>query len=103
MQRRLARQAKISREEAEKKALERVPGTVIESELEKEKGKIIYEFEVKTRENKIFEVLVDAKTGEIIDIEEETGEDDDGEDTDHARAQLRKAGNGLSPGAKSRF
>ncbi len=82
MQRKLAQKATITKEEAQTIALERVPGTVIESEIDKEKGKVVWEFEIKTAEGKIFEVAVDAKTGEIVLVEDETDEEDDDDDGD---------------------
>lgn len=91
IQKRLAKQAKISKEEARQKALERVPGIVLESEMEKEKGRLVYEFEIRDKDNKIFEVLVDANTGEIVSVEEEN-EDDDDEDTGNSQAKRRKDG-----------
>ena len=46
----LEAQAKISKAEAEKRALEKVPGgTIKEGELEKEKGKLIWSFDIDTR------------------------------------------------------
>ncbi|MEZ5424966.1 MAG: PepSY domain-containing protein [Pyrinomonadaceae bacterium] len=89
MQKKLAKKAKISKEEARRIAVERVPGEVLESELEKEKGRLVYEFEIRTENGVIFEVQVDAKTGEIVAVEEETDEDDD---TDTARVSRKKIG-----------
>ncbi len=68
--------AKISKAEAEKIALNRVPnGTIKESELEKEKGKLIWSFDVATPGTKnITEVNVDAITGEIVAVDVETPE-----------------------------
>jgi uncharacterized membrane protein YkoI len=93
----LAGQAKISMDEARKTALERVPGTVESSELEKEHGKLVYSFDIRTAEG-ITEVWVDAKSGEVINMEKETAaqeaaekhkdkakqktEDDDDEESD---------------------
>lgn len=87
MQKELAKEAKISPEEARQKALARVPGTVIESELDKEKGIVVYEFEIKDKDNKSFDVLVDAKTGEIVGVE---ADDDDGDDDDNSQAKQNK-------------
>jgi uncharacterized membrane protein YkoI len=64
-------QAKITMDEARKTALERVPGTVESSELEKEHGKLVYSFDIRTAEG-ITEVWVDAKSGEVINMEKET-------------------------------
>ena len=80
MQKELAKEAKISLEEARKIALARIPGTVVESEMGKKKGKVVYEFEIKDKDNKTFDVLVDAKTGEIVGVEAD--DEDDDEDTE---------------------
>lgn len=90
MQKKLAKQAKITKAEAQRIALERVPGKVVESEIDKEKGRLVYEFEIKTSENKVFEVLVDAKTGEIVEVADEADEADDEDDTDTAQTVNHK-------------
>jgi uncharacterized membrane protein YkoI len=71
-----AKDAKISKADAEKIALNRVPnGTIKESELEREKGKLIWSFDVATPGTKnITEVNVDAITGEIVAVDVETPE-----------------------------
>lgn len=68
--------AKITKAEAQKIALNRVPnGTIKESELEKEKGRLIWSFDVATPGTKnITEVNVDANTGEIVAVDIETPE-----------------------------
>jgi uncharacterized membrane protein YkoI len=70
----LKAQAKISEAEAGKIALEKVPGGIIkETELEKEKGKLVWSFEIATPGNKdITEVEVDAVTGGIVSVEKES-------------------------------
>jgi uncharacterized membrane protein YkoI len=74
----LEAQAKISRTDAEKAALAKVPGgTVKEGEIEKEKGKLIWSFDVTTPGTKdITEVHVDAMTGEVVGMEKETPKDE---------------------------
>lgn len=89
MQKELAKEAKISLEEARQTALARVPGTVIESELDKEKGKVVYEFEIRDKDKKTFDVLVDAVTGEIIGVEAEDEEEDDEDTKDNSQAQKK--------------
>jgi len=73
----LAAQAKISKADAEKIALARVPGgTIKEGELEKEKGKLIWSFDIaKPGAKDITEVNVDALTGAIVAVEIETPKD----------------------------
>ncbi len=70
----LQAQAKISRSEAEKIALAKVPaGTIKDGEIEKEKGKLIWSFDITTPGTvDISEVQVDAMSGEIVAIEKET-------------------------------
>jgi len=70
----LQAQAKVSRAEAEKIALAKVPGgTIKEGELEKEKGKLIWSFDIATPgAADITEVQVDAMSGELVAIEKES-------------------------------
>src|SRR2546429_8527778 len=60
----LEAQAKVSRAEAERTALAKVPGgTIKEGGIEKEKGKLIWSFDITTPGTKdITEVAVDAIT-----------------------------------------
>ena len=57
-------------------ALSRVPGTVINIDIEKENGKILYNVEVRDG-NGIAEIEIDAETGAVLEVERE---DDDEED-----------------------
>ena len=70
----LMAEAKISKETAQQTALAKVPnGTVKECEIEKEKGKLIWSFDVATPDSKdITEVNVDAVTGDIVNVEKES-------------------------------
>jgi uncharacterized membrane protein YkoI len=70
----LEAQAKISRPEAERIALAKVPnGTVKEGELEKEKGQLIWSFDISTPDSQnITEVHVDAVSGVVLNTEQET-------------------------------
>ncbi len=73
----LEAEAKISKADAEKTALAKVPGgTIKEGELEKEKGKLIWSFDISTPGTMdIMEVQVDAITGQVISVEKETAAD----------------------------
>ena len=73
-QAKLEAQAKLTKAEASKIALDKVPGgTIKEAELEKEKGKLIWSFDIATPGSKdITEVNVDAMTGAVVDISKET-------------------------------
>jgi uncharacterized membrane protein YkoI len=64
---------------ARKLALARVPGTIVEAEVEKENGRLVYEVDIKTDDGKRFEVEIDALTGEVIEAEEskDGGDKDD--------------------------
>jgi uncharacterized membrane protein YkoI len=69
----LRREAKISKTAATKTALDQVPGGKVKSsELEREKGKLIYSFDIKVAgKTGIEEVNVDAVTGAIVAHEHE--------------------------------
>src|SRR5438105_3690498 len=73
--------AKISRSDAERAALARVPNGVIkEGELEKEHGRLIWSFDIASSGSKdITEVHVDAITGEVIATEKESETHEAGE------------------------
>ena len=70
----LQTEAKIIKADAEKTALEKVPhGTIKESELEREDGKLVWSFDIALPQSKkITEVQVDAKTGVIVSVQVET-------------------------------
>ena len=72
-QARLQSEARLSRADAEKAALARVPGGTIQtSELEREKGKLIWSFDIATPgTSDITEVAVDAVNGDIIEVAKE--------------------------------
>ena len=68
----LAGETKILADQAIYTALQKVQGTVVEAELEEEENhKAIWEVEIVTADDKLIEVKIDAKTGEVLDVEEE--------------------------------
>jgi len=77
-QAKLMAEAKVSRADAEKTALAKAPnGTVKEGELEKEKGKLVWSFDITTPDSKdITEVNVDAITGDVVSVEKEAAENE---------------------------
>ena len=77
--------AKITMAEARAIALKRVSGTVVEEELEKEKGKLQYAFDIRDSSGKIWDVEIDAITGDVL----QAAEDD--EDSDNDQSSLGKA------------
>src|ERR1700761_3957445 len=75
-QARLMAQAKVSKDDAEKIAMAKVPdGTIKEAELEKEHGKLQWSFDMATPgASYTTEVNVNAIDGSIINIEHESAE-----------------------------
>ena len=67
-------QAKISKQDAAKIALARVPdGTIKSAELETEHGRLIWSFDIsRPKTPNITEVQVDAKKGKIVSEQTET-------------------------------
>jgi hypothetical protein len=88
----LAKQAKITEAAAAATALARVPGGAIQSvELEKDKGKLIYSYDIKTAgKSGIDEVNVDAITGKIIAVAHESPADEKKEAATDAKAAQKK-------------
>ena len=70
----MAAKAKVTIDQAIKTASEKVPGKVVEAELEKKHNTLVWEVEVVTAENKVMEVHIDAESGAVIDVEEEKAE-----------------------------
>ena len=70
----LLAQAKISPDSATKLALAKVPGGMImERGIEKEKGTLLYSFDMKVKgKSGIEEVQINALTGAVIGVEHET-------------------------------
>src|SRR5258708_22694233 len=67
-------QAKISKQEAEKIALARVPdGTIKSAELETEHGKLLWSFDIaRPRTSNLTAIQVDAQQGLIVSEQSET-------------------------------
>ena len=70
----LKTQAKISEADAKQIALAKVPnGSIKEGELEKEKGRLIWSFDIAIPgQTDIKEVNVDAVSGEVVAVETDT-------------------------------
>ncbi|HET8721842.1 MAG TPA: PepSY domain-containing protein [Nitrospira sp.] len=66
----LSQDAKVTAEEAIKTATDKVPGKVIEAEIEKKHGKAVWEIEIATADNRIMEVHLDSASGTVIDVQE---------------------------------
>ena len=84
----MMKQAKITKAEAEQIALAKVSHGIVKSaEIEKEKGHLVWSFDIaQPGIRDITEILVDAKTGEIISSQNETPQDQAKE----AAADLKK-------------
>ena len=65
----LVKDAKVTVEQAIKTATDKVPGTVVEAELEKKHGKTVWEVEIVGADGKVTEVHIDAADGTVIDTE----------------------------------
>ena len=78
-QAKLMAEAKVSKDAAEKTALAKVPnGTIKEGELENEKGKLQWSFDIATPDSKdITEVNVDALTGDVISVDKESADSEE--------------------------
>lgn len=62
--------AKVTIGQAVKTASEKVPGKVIEAELETKHDKTVWEVEIVTDDKMIKEVHIDADSGAVIDVED---------------------------------
>ncbi|HEX4639589.1 MAG TPA: PepSY domain-containing protein [Chthoniobacterales bacterium] len=73
----LMKEAKVTRGQAEKTALSKVPkGTIQTGEIENENGKLVWSFDIaKPGTKDIAEVQIDAKTGKIVSVKAETPKD----------------------------
>ena len=48
-----------------------VPGEIIEVELDREGGRLIYEVDILTSTGRLRQVEIDARTGEVLEVEDE--------------------------------
>jgi hypothetical protein len=73
----LASQAKVSRADAQRTALARVPAGIVKSvELEREHGALVWSFDIAAPGTMdIHEIQVDARSGAIVSTEIETPKD----------------------------
>jgi len=81
--------AKVTEAKAQKTALAKVPGGLIKtSELEKERGKLIWSFDIAMPKSRnVTEVQVDAKTGKVVSTQIETPADQAKEATADEKAK----------------
>lgn len=74
----MAKEAKVTADQAMKTATEKVQGTVVEVELEKKHDKTIWEVEIVGADGKVSEIHIDAATGAVIDVEDKKDEKKEG-------------------------
>ncbi len=70
----LAASATVTIDQAIKAATDKVPGKVIEAELEKENEKLVWEVEIVGADGKLSELYVDAATGALVSGGQQSGE-----------------------------
>jgi hypothetical protein len=88
----LLKEAKISEAKAREIALAKAPGTVKSSELEKEKGTLVWSFDItNAKGGGITEVLVSAIDGHVVEAKSETAKDEAAEKAQEAKEQKAKA------------
>ncbi|MED3622969.1 PepSY domain-containing protein [Neobacillus thermocopriae] len=62
---------RITKEQAQEIALNRVPGTILHVDMDLENGVLVYEVFILTEDNRLFEVEILARSGRILKVEEE--------------------------------
>jgi uncharacterized membrane protein YkoI len=65
-------------------AMKRVSGKIQSSELEKEKGQMVYSFDIRNKKGGITEILINAYSGKVIEVKNETAADEAKEKTKDA-------------------
>lgn len=71
-----AKRASISLDAACAIALEKVNGAVIDEELEKEHGRLQYAFDIRDSKGQVYDVEIDAVTGEVLQAILDEDDDD---------------------------
>ena len=84
-----ARSVKVPLDAARAIALGKVAGKVLDEELERERGRLQYAFDIKDHEGNVFDIEVDAETGEVLQVKKED-EDDEDDDAPSAKVKTKK-------------
>jgi len=88
----LMKEAKISEVKAREIALKQAPGTVKSSELEKEKGTLVWSFDIANEKGGgITEVLVSAIDGHVVETKAETAKAEAKEKAQEAKEHKKSA------------
>jgi hypothetical protein len=80
---------KITMAQARATALKTAPGTVKSEELENEKGKWIYSFDIATSKSGVTEVNVDAMNGKVADVQHENAAKEAAEKKAEAKEKVK--------------
>lgn len=80
----------IGMKRAKQIALQQVKGKIKSSELEKEKGKMIYSFDIRNSKGGITEVNIDAYTGKVIAVDVENAADEAKEKAEEKKEMKKK-------------
>jgi uncharacterized membrane protein YkoI len=75
----------IGMKRAKQIAMKRVNGKIKSSELEKEKGQMVYSFDIRNVKGGITEILINAYTGKVIEVKNETAADEAKEKAEDAK------------------
>jgi uncharacterized membrane protein YkoI len=75
----LLAQATVTDAAARSLALQRVPGQIVDAELEEEGGRLLYSYDIRAADGRgLVGVEVDAKTGSVLRVERGEDRDADG-------------------------
>ena len=88
-----AQTKKIGMTKAKVIAMKQVSGKIKSSELENEKGKLIYSFDIRNSKGTITEVNIDAYTGAVIAVEEENPKKE-ADEKKQEKMEKKKSSNG---------
>lgn len=86
----LAREAKVTMEQARATALGRASGNIESGELEREHGHLVYSFDIRNPKGTITEVQVNAMTGKIARVEHENKKQETSEKRIERREKSKK-------------
>ena len=86
----MQKEAKISMKQARATALKKAPGKIASAELERENGKLIYSFDIKSKKGGVTEVNVDAMTGDVVAVQHENAAKEAAEKKQEAKEKATK-------------
>ena len=87
--RKSAEKPKLTMKQAKETALAKEKGTIKSAEMEKEHGRLIYSFDIKTADG-IHEVNVDAMDGKVVEDSKESPADEAKEAKQDKKAERKK-------------